>query len=101
VLAAAGERSVRTVVIRAVSDAAGADLPLEFDRIFDERGSVSLPKVIGQLGRKPHRIAGLLRLANDSKRAARALAAFLDAYIQALSLQPLEEIAKAEALTVT
>jgi nucleoside phosphorylase len=101
VLAAAGERSVRTVVIRAISDAADADLPFEFDRIFDERGKVSVLKVIGQLGRKPHRIAGLLRLANDSKRAARALATFLDAYIQALSLQPLAETMKAEVLAVT
>ncbi|HYL67991.1 MAG TPA: hypothetical protein VEX69_02400 [Candidatus Limnocylindria bacterium] len=100
VLAAAAQRSVRAVVIRAISDAADADLPLEFDRIFDQRGNVSLVKVVGQLARKPQRIAGLLRLANDSERAAGALATFLDAYIQTLSSQPLDDIAKAEALAV-
>jgi nucleoside phosphorylase len=100
VLAAAAERSVRAVVIRAISDAADADLPLEFDRVFDEQGNVSFAKVIGQLARKPQRISGLLRLANDSERAAGALATFLDAYIQSLSSQPLDEIAKAEALAV-
>ena len=100
VLAAAAQRSVRAVVIRAISDAADADLPLEFDRIFDKRGKVSLVKVIGQLARKPRRIGGLLRLANDSERAAGALASFLDAYIESLSSQPLDEIAKAEALAV-
>jgi nucleoside phosphorylase len=100
VLAAAAQRSVRAVVIRAISDAADADLPLEFDRIFDKQGSVSLVKVIGQLARKPRRIAGLLQLANDSERAAGALATFLDAYIQSLSSQPLDEIAKAEAVAV-
>ncbi len=100
VLAAAAQRSVRAVVIRAISDAADANLPLEFDRIFDKRGKVSLVKVIGQLARKPRRIGGLLRLANDSERAAGALASFLDAYIESLSSQPLDEIAKAEALAV-
>jgi nucleoside phosphorylase len=100
VLTAARERSVRAVVIRAISDAADADLPLEFDRIFDKQGSVSLTRVIGQLARRPQRIAGLLRLANDSKLAAEALAIFLDAYVQALSSEPLDEIAKAAALAV-
>lgn len=100
VLAAAAQRSVPAVVIRAISDAADADLPLEFDQIFDEQGNVSLVRVIGQLARKPRRIVGLLRLANDSERAAGALAIFLDAYIQSLLLQPLDEIAKAEALAV-
>jgi adenosylhomocysteine nucleosidase len=97
-LAAAAQRSVRAVVIRAISDAADADLPLEFDRIFDAQGNVSIVKVVGQLARKPQRIPGLLRLANDSERAAGALAVFLDDFIQSLSSQPLDEIAKAEAL---
>ena len=100
VLAAAAQRSVRAVVIRAISDSADADLPLDFDRIFDQRGKVSLVKVIGQLARKPQRIGALLRLANDSERAAGALATFLDAYIESLSSQPLDEFAKAESLAV-
>jgi nucleoside phosphorylase len=100
VLAAAAQRSVRAVAIRAISDAADADLPLDFDRIFNKQGSVSVLKVMGQLARKPKRIGGLLRLANDSERAAGALATFLEAYIQSLSSAPLHEIAKAEALAV-
>jgi adenosylhomocysteine nucleosidase len=100
VLAAAAQRSVRAVVIRAISDAADTDLPLEFDRIFDRQGNVSMLKVLGQLVHKPNRIPGLLRLANDSERAAGALAVFLDGYIRSLSSQPLEEIAKAEELAV-
>lgn len=100
VLAAAAQRSLRAVVIRAISDAADADLPLEFDRIFDAQGNVSIVKVIGQLARKLQRFPCLLRLANQSERAAGALAIFLDDYIQSLSSQPLDEIAKAEALAV-
>src|SRR4029077_1919591 len=98
VLAAAAQRSLRAVVIRAISDASDADLPLEFDRIFDAQGNVSIMKVIRQVARKPHRIPFLVRLANDSERAARALAIFLDDYIQSLASQPLDGIAKAEAL---
>lgn len=98
VLVAAGQRSVPAVAIRAISDAVDADLPLDFDRVFDEQGNVSIAKVLGQVVLKPHRIAGLLRLANDSERAAGELAAFLDKYIQTLSSQPLDENAKAEAL---
>jgi adenosylhomocysteine nucleosidase len=100
VLAAAERQSVRAVVIRAISDSADANLPLDFDRIFDKQGNVSFAKVIGQIARKPRRIIGLLRLANDSQRAAGALAMFLESYIQDLSSQPLDEIAKAEALVV-
>ena len=100
VLAAAAQRSVRAVVIRAISDAADVDLPLEFDRIFNNQGNVSVVKVVGQLARKPKRIGGLLRLANDSERAAGALATFLEAYIQFLSSAPWHENAKAEALAV-
>jgi hypothetical protein len=62
---------------------------------------VSIAKVLGQVVLKPHRIAGLLRLASDSERAASALAAFLDEYIQQLPTQPLDENAKAEALAVS
>jgi adenosylhomocysteine nucleosidase len=101
VLVAAGQRSVPAVAIRAISDAVDADLPLDFDRVFDDQGNVSITKVLGQVVLKPHRIAGLLRLASDSERAASALAAFLDEYIQQLPTQPLDENAKAEALAVS
>jgi adenosylhomocysteine nucleosidase len=100
ILAAAAQRGIRSVAIRAISDAADSTLPLDFNSVFDERGAVSIPKVIGQVVRKPGRIAGLLRLANESERAAAALARFLDVYILGVELGPVPEIAKAEALAV-
>jgi hypothetical protein len=42
----------------------------------------------------------LLRLANESEIAATALARFLEAYILGVELDPVPEIAKAEALAV-
>ncbi len=100
VLAAAGQRGIRSVAIRAISDGADSTLPLDFNGVFDERGAVSIPKVIGQVVRKPGRIAGLLRLANESERAAAALAHFLESYVQGIASGPLPEIEKAEALAV-
>ena len=88
------------MAIRAISDGVDSNLPLDFDTVFDERGAVSIPKVIGQVMRKPGRIPGLLRLANESERAAAALAQFLERYIQGVAAGPLPEIAKAEALAV-
>jgi adenosylhomocysteine nucleosidase len=100
VLAAAGQRGIRSISIRAISDAADSDLPLDFDGVFDDRGGVSIPKVIGQVVRRPSRVAGLMRLANESERAAAALARCLDAYIQQMASGPLPELAKAEALAI-
>jgi hypothetical protein len=100
ILAAAARRGIRSVAIRAISDGSESNLPLDFDRAFNERGAVSIPKVIGQIVARPRRIGGLLRLAHESERAATALASFLDAYVQRLSLDPLPEIAKAEALAI-
>jgi adenosylhomocysteine nucleosidase len=100
VLGAAAHRGVRGVAIRAISDAVECNLPLDFARTFNERGAVSVPRVLGQLAAKPHRIGGLLRLAHDSEKAAQALARFLDAYVRNISADPLTEIAKAEAIAL-
>ena len=100
VLSAAAHRGIRAVAIRAISDAADSNLPLDFDRVFDKRGAVSMTKVIGQVLRRPHRIAGLMRLAHESQRAAAALADFLDAYVQSIAEDPLRKVAKVEALAI-
>ena len=100
ILAAAAHKDVRAVAIRAISDDVESSLPLDFDRTFNERGAVSVSKVLGQIVTRPHRIGGLIRLAHESERAAAALAGFLDAYVQRVTLDPLPEIAKAEALAL-
>ncbi|HTW22915.1 MAG TPA: hypothetical protein VMD78_04910 [Candidatus Baltobacteraceae bacterium] len=100
ILAAAAHSDVPAVAIRAISDDVGSNLPLDFDRTFNERGAVSVPRVLKQLVARPHRIGGLIRLAHESERAAAALAGFLDAYVQRVTPSPLPEIAKAEALAI-
>ncbi len=78
---------VRSVVIRAISDTAEEDLPLDMDRVLTGDGRVSRSRVLGQLVRRPWALPGLLRLGSRSKRAAEALAHFLDAYVIALARQ--------------
>ncbi len=75
-------------------------MPLDFDRVFNKRGAVSIPKVIGQLATHPLKMGGLIRLAHDSERAASNLARFLDSFVQSLTAPPLRENAKAAALSV-
>ena len=100
VLTAANHRGVRSIAIRAVSDEADSDLPLDFEQVFDGKGTVSVPRVVGQLARRPGRVFGPIRLAHNSERAAVSLTRFLDGYVQRMACGPLPEIAKAEALAV-
>jgi adenosylhomocysteine nucleosidase len=100
VLAAAWQRGVRAIAIRAVSDSSDSNLPLDFNRVFSERGEVSVPRVVGQLVRSPGSLPGLLRLANESERAASALAHFLEAYLLQMEAGPFDESEKAEALAI-
>ena len=76
---------VPAIAIRAISDAVDEDLPLEMNEIFNEEGRVSMPRVIGQAALHPRSVPGLIRLGQKSKRAAEALAVFLDRYVTTLA----------------
>jgi adenosylhomocysteine nucleosidase len=76
---------IPAVAIRAVSDAAGEDLPLDMTDIFTQEGQVSIPRVLGQVARHPQSLPGLWRLGQQSKRAAESLAQFLDRYVAAVA----------------
>ncbi len=89
ILSQAAARGIRPVAIRAVSDLACEDLPMDFTRVLDEEGMVSLSKVVGEAVRQPSAIPGLVRLGRKSRKAAESLAEFLDAYI-AISVGEME-----------
>lgn len=76
-------RGVPAVVIRAISDPAEAGLPIDFNRVFDARGRVRAAPLVAQLLRRPAAVAGLARLARESRRASVSLAEFLDRYVAA------------------
>jgi adenosylhomocysteine nucleosidase len=75
---------IPTVPIRAISDLAIEDLPLDMDGVFNEEGRVSIPRVLGQVALHPGSLPDLMKLGNQGKRAAESLAQFLDRYVPML-----------------
>ena len=72
----------RSVVIRAISDSAEEDLPIDFSLTLSKNHQISLGKVLLQLLKNPLALPGLLRFARQSRLAAERLATFLDLYVQ-------------------
>ena len=84
VLQEAAAAGVPAVAIRAVSDLAGEDLPLDMTDVFTDDGQISMPRVMAQAARNPQAIPALVKLGQNSKKAAESLAKFLDRYITAI-----------------
>jgi adenosylhomocysteine nucleosidase len=80
----AAEYGVPVVAVRAISDAADTSLPIDFNRIIDNRGQISWRLVLGEIAKAPMRLPQLIRFGFESARAARNLAHFLDRYIKFL-----------------
>jgi nucleoside phosphorylase len=76
----------RGVVVRAISDAADEDLPIDFNLTISADKRISIPKVLVQLARNPLALPALMRFGKQSRRAAESLASFLDEYLQKLSV---------------
>lgn len=75
----------RTVVVRAVSDTADEDLPINFNRTLSKKNQISLSKVFLELAKNPLALPALVRFGRQSRRAAEALTRFLDKYVQGLT----------------
>lgn len=76
--------AARCVAIRAISDTAQEDLPIDFNRTVTLVGSISLGKVMKELIHRPQALPALVRFGLQSRRAAESLARFLDRYVSAL-----------------
>ena len=74
----------RSVVLRAISDSANEDLPVNFNLTLTKTSQISHTRVILQLLKNPRALPALLRFGKQSKRAADRLATYLDAYISKL-----------------
>lgn len=85
VLAEAARRGVRAVAVRAVSDAADEDLPLDFTRAMNDRGELSVPRLAGQIAGNLWSLPTLVRFARQSRQSAGFLAGFLERYVGTLA----------------
>jgi len=81
ILAAASGQRIPVVAVRAISDAADEDLPVDFRQIVDSRGHVRLAPLLKELAVHPHRLPLLIQFGRQSRAAAVSLADFLDNYI--------------------
>lgn len=85
ILREAAARGVPAVAIRAISDAADETLPLNFETMLDESGNVNFAKTAKAVARAPQKLPALVRLAKNSRVAAKNLAEFLDNYVMSLA----------------
>jgi adenosylhomocysteine nucleosidase len=85
VLAAAIRYHVPCVAVRAISDAADEDLPVDFARILDSHGHLKMGGLLKEVALSPYRIPLLLQFGRQSRAAGKSLADFLDRYISAIS----------------
>jgi|SRR5579883_125089 nucleoside phosphorylase len=75
----------RSLVIRAISDSANEDLPIDFNRTLSSKNDVSIGRVLGEVLRNPFALPALIRFGKQSRRAGARLADFLDAFLQGIA----------------
>jgi hypothetical protein len=71
------ERGIPAATVRAVSDEADEDLPLDFNALLDERMRLRPGRLMLALFRSPGVVPGVWRLGRHTREAARRLAAVL------------------------
>jgi len=84
ILTMASGPQIPAIAIRAISDTADEDLPLDFGRSIGSDGQLRLRQLLLQAGRYPHKIPALMRFGKRSEKAAESLAEFLDRYLAAV-----------------
>jgi len=84
VLTKARELQVPALAIRAISDTAEEELPLDFGWSMGGNGQINYGKLLLQIGRRPHKIPDMIAFGKRSEKAAQNLADFLDKYIAAV-----------------
>jgi len=97
VMSEAAAAGVPGIAIRAISDAADEDLPMDFSGMLDDGGNVNASNVAKTVARAPHKLPALMRLAKNSRSASKKLADFLEAYVAGLAASSTAPAELAEA----
>ena len=84
VLGESSRLGIPCIGIRAISDPSTVDLPIDLNRTLTGAGRISPLRTLAALAKRPHAVRRLVRLGIDGHRAAAALVAFLDGYIEQL-----------------
>ena len=86
------------IVVRAISDAATEDLPIDFNLTISSDRQISIPRVLVELAKNPLALPALIRFGKQSRKAAEGLVSFLDRYIQALATPVLAPVSREAAV---
>jgi adenosylhomocysteine nucleosidase len=84
ILGESSRLGIPCIAIRAISDLSTVDLPLDLNQTLTEQGRFSPVRTVAALVKRPQAVPRLVRLGLDARRAAMALTAFLDRYIEQL-----------------
>jgi len=85
VMSEAAAVGIPSIAIRAISDAADENLPMDFGKVLDGSGNVRASKIARQIARAPHKVPAVIRLARRSSAASKRLAEFLDNYLREIA----------------
>ncbi|HEV2289936.1 MAG TPA: hypothetical protein VGR81_13415 [Candidatus Acidoferrales bacterium] len=97
ILAEASASGIPAIAIRAISDSADENLPMDFQSFLNEHGGLDRSKLARALARAPHKLPGLVRVGRNSRLAATKLAQVLDAYVADIAKHPASQMEMAEA----
>lgn len=92
------EQHIPALVLRAIADPAGMDMPCDFEAALDADGQIAPARLLGQLVRRPQNVPALARFGKASRQAAEKLAECLDRIIEEWSAQ--ERAGRAQTLAV-
>jgi adenosylhomocysteine nucleosidase len=83
---AAVECGAKWISVRAITDDAEQDLPLDFNRLTDEHGNISSARITMAVLLRPWAVPGLMRLGKNSTLAGKNLALFLESFLRRVPL---------------
>src|SRR5262249_20139654 len=69
---------VHTMALRVISDGAGEDLPIDFDKCLTSQGAIRPMSLVNQIVKRPDNLPNLIRFGKQSYKAAQGLAEFLE-----------------------
>ena len=75
---------IPAIAVRAISDAADCDIPIDFNKVLGHDGTLRKGQLLREIARHPLRIPGLIRFGWQSNKAAHSMADFLDDFIASL-----------------
>jgi adenosylhomocysteine nucleosidase len=85
ILGESQQRNIPALALRAISDTATFDLPLDLNGVLIPQGKIDRSRVLAALVRRPTALPGLVRLGILGYRAATALAVCLDGFVVRLA----------------